>query len=44
MRTDARLNELQQAIGRYLRAQYEPLLPIPDPFVALLRRIEQQPA
>ena len=44
MRTDARLNELQRAIGRYLRAQYEPLLPIPDPFVALLRRIEQQPA
>jgi len=38
------LNELQRAIGRYLRAQYEPLLPIPDPFVALLRRIEQQPA
>jgi hypothetical protein len=41
MRTDARLNELQRAIGRYLRAQYEVVLPMPDQLVALLRQIEQ---
>ena len=41
MRTDARLNELQRAIGRYLAADYEPELPMPDRLVALLRKIEQ---
>ena len=41
MRTDARLTEIQGAIGRYLRAQYEVVLPIPDRLVALLRIIEQ---
>jgi hypothetical protein len=40
MRTDARLNELQRAIGRYLAAQYEQVLqPMPDRLVALLGRI-----
>jgi hypothetical protein len=41
MRTDARLNELQRAIGRYLAAEQEPVQPIPDRLVALLRKIEQ---
>ena len=41
MRTDAPLNELQRAIGQYLGAQYELVLPIPDRLVALLRIIEQ---
>ena len=41
MRTDARLNELQQAIGRYLAADYEPVEAMPDRLVALLRQIEQ---
>jgi hypothetical protein len=37
--TDARLNELQRAIGRSLAAEYDPVLP--DRLVALLRQIEQ---
>ena len=41
IRTDARLNELQQAIGRYLAADYEPVEAMPDRLVALLRKIEQ---
>jgi len=41
IRTDARLNELQQAIGRYLAADYEPEEAMPDRLVALLRQIEQ---
>jgi hypothetical protein len=41
VRTDAPLNELQRAIGQYLGAQYELVLPIPDRLVALLRIIEQ---
>ena len=41
IRTDARLNELQQAIGRYLAAEYELVQPMPDRLVALLRKIEQ---
>jgi hypothetical protein len=40
-RTDARLNELQRAIGRYLGAQYGLANPMPDRLVALLRKIEQ---
>jgi hypothetical protein len=40
-RTDAPLNELQRAIGRYLAAEYELVLPIPDRLVALLRKIER---
>jgi hypothetical protein len=40
MRTDARLNELQRAIGRYLAAQHELVLqPMPDRLAALLERI-----
>ena len=40
-RTDARLNELQRAIGRYLRAAQYDVQPMPDRLVALLRKIEQ---
>jgi hypothetical protein len=39
--TDARLNELQRAIGRYLAGEYEPVEAMPDRLVALLRKIEQ---
>jgi hypothetical protein len=41
MRTDARLNELQRAIGRYLAGEYELVQPMPDRLVGLLRKIEQ---
>ena len=41
IRTDARLNELQRAIGRYLAGEYEPVEAMPDRLVALLRKIEQ---
>jgi hypothetical protein len=43
MRTDARLNELQRAIGQYLRKDYELAQPMPDRIVALLRKIDQTP-
>jgi hypothetical protein len=39
--TDARLNELQRAIGRYLGAQYDLAQSMPDRLVALLRKLEQ---
>ena len=41
MQTDARLNELQRAIGRYLGAQYDLTQAMPDRLVALLRKVEQ---
>jgi hypothetical protein len=41
VRIDARLNEVQGAIGQYLTAYYEPLQPMPDRLVGLLRKIEQ---
>jgi len=41
VRTDARLSEVQRAIGQNLRAYHEPLQPMPDRLVALLRKIEQ---
>jgi hypothetical protein len=44
MRTDARLNEIQRAIGRYLAAEYERAQPMPDRLIALLRQIEQPAA
>jgi len=40
-RTDAPLNDLQRAIGRYLAAEYQLVHPMPDRLVALLRKIEQ---
>jgi hypothetical protein len=39
--TDARLNEIQRAIGRYLRAEYELTQPMSERLVALVRKVEQ---
>jgi hypothetical protein len=44
MQTNARLSEPQRAIGQYLRSKYDLAQPIPDRLVALLRKVEQQPA
>ena len=38
--TDARLNELQRAIGQCLGVYYEPSHPMPDHMVALLSKID----
>ena len=38
--TDARLNELQRAIGQCLGVYYEPSHPMPDHLVALLSKID----
>ena len=38
-RTDARLNELQRAIGRCLGEFYEPRQPMPDNLVALVSKL-----
>jgi len=39
--TNAPLNEIQRAIGRYLRAEYDLTHPMPDRLVALIRKVEQ---
>lgn len=39
--TDAPLNEIQGAIGRYLRAEYDLTQPMPERLVALIRKVEQ---
>jgi hypothetical protein len=38
---DAPLNEIQRAIGQYLRAEYDLTQPMPDRLVALIRKVEQ---
>jgi hypothetical protein len=35
------LNEIQRAIGRYLRAEYELTQPMSERLVALVRKVEQ---
>ena len=40
MQTDAPLNELQRAIGQYLRLQYDLTQAVPNRLVALLRKAE----
>ena len=42
MLSNGLLSEVQAAIGRYLRAEYDLAQPIPDRLVDLLRQLEQR--
>jgi hypothetical protein len=42
MLSNGLLSEVQAAIGRYLRADYDLAQPIPDRLVDLLRQLEQR--
>ena len=42
MRSNGLLSEVQAAIGRYLRAEYDLAQPIPGRLVDLLRQLEQR--